>query len=1173
VKRFALLCTCAAIAPIAVATIGTTAAVAQQITTSIQGRVTNESGAAIVGATVTVTDTRTGATQTMKTDSTGSFAAPNLTTGGPYTVTAVAEGRQGQTVNDITTTLQGPTQLTFALSATPAAAPGAAPVEEGTIVVTAARVRATQLAVGPGTSFGTQVMQSAPTFNRDIRDVIKMDPRVSLDREDAATNGSGQDRISCLGGNDRSNTFTIDGIPQSDVYGLNDTGFSSRSSTPIPYDAVRETQVQFAPFDVEYGGFQGCAINVVTKSGSNRFHGSAFYEFSNNSMRGDKVGNRDVAPIEPDKRWGVSLGGPIIKDHLFFFGAYEHQKAGQSQDEGPTGAGFANEVPGISVDQFNEISQVLHDVYGVDTGPLVHSRPYENERLFGRVDWQITDAHRLEVTYQRLKESTLKSDDLFTGSSPNMVGENTFFLSGTDSKYVSARLYSNWTDRFSTELRYAHSDVQDIQDPFGGGEAQSGNPIPRIIVGIDNPPLGSSSSSQFPPDATVLGGPGISRSANDLKTKLDLFRGLAKYEIANHHLKVGIDVNRAQIFNLFVSNATGTLVFRNLTDLKNGILSNGSGTSTFPNNVVGGVAAGAFGNFTESGDVNDAAAQFTRTIYSPYVQDEWAVNDDLKLVGGVRVDAFSGGHPTLNPKFEQRYGFANDTGFSDIDPLVLPRLGFTYQVPEFSFFRRGRLQGGVGIFSGGDPIVWFANAFQNDGNTFAQGKTSDSTCPAGPIDVVVNGVFTGVPECIKDSAAALAAQGNGFTQAIDPDIKMPTVWRANIGYQANMEFGASPWGRGWQLNLDYIFSLYRNPFTIIDLTAVPDIRKGLNGFSIDGRPIYATIDPLLCGAKLEGITPTPIYSGVTAACYTSAREQEYVLTNAGSYRSHVASIVLSKNFDAGIFTPGGSSYFTLGYAYTNAHDRRNMFSSTASSNYGSTAAFDRQDPDPSRGFYESRHNVSLSGNIREKFFGDNATSLGFTMVARSGRPYSLTFSGSGTFNDGSAGSNNTLLYIPTGIDDPNISPQSNMDAVHQLAMWARGHQCARCYLGQSIARNTCSNDWYYDLDLRLAQEFPGPGRLFGSPMGMRDKITVYAMFDNFLNFFNKDWNVQHRRNFVGLQDIAQSSGVDAQGRYIITGASGTIPSPTTGLTPYQSAEFINVSGSVWRIKVGINYDF
>ena len=139
-----------------------------------------------------------------------------------------------------------------------------------------------------------------------------MDPRVSLDREDVGTGGSGADRISCLGGNDRGNTFTVDGISQGDIYGLNDTGFSSRSSTPVPYDAVRETQVQFAPFDVEYGQFTGCAINVVTKSGTNRFHGDAFYEYSSNGLRGDEVDGDDVGPIEPDKSWGVAPGRPDL---------------------------------------------------------------------------------------------------------------------------------------------------------------------------------------------------------------------------------------------------------------------------------------------------------------------------------------------------------------------------------------------------------------------------------------------------------------------------------------------------------------------------------------------------------------------------------------------------------------------------------------------------------------------------------------------------------------------------------------------------------------------------------------------------------------------------------------------------------------------------------------------
>ena len=261
-------------------------------------------------------------------------------------------------------------------------------------------------------------MESAPSYNRDVRDIIRIDPRVSLDREDTATGGSGVDRISCLGSNDRGNAFTVDGIPQGDIYGLNDTGFSSRSSTPVPYDAVRETQVQFAPYDVEYGNFTGCAINVVTKSGSNRFHGGAFYEFSSKTWRGDELPGRPVGGVDDDKRWGVNFGGPIIKDRLFFFGAYENQKGGFAQDEGPDGGDFANPISGISVDQFNAISEVLRDVYGIDTGPLVTIRPFSNERYFGRLDWQITDDHRLEATYQRLEESTIRSDEFFTGSSP-----------------------------------------------------------------------------------------------------------------------------------------------------------------------------------------------------------------------------------------------------------------------------------------------------------------------------------------------------------------------------------------------------------------------------------------------------------------------------------------------------------------------------------------------------------------------------------------------------------------------------------------------------------------------------------------------------------------------------------------------------------------------------------
>ena len=1140
----------ASAAALSLASVVSTPVHAQQITTGIEGTVVDDSGAAVVGAEVVVTDTRTGSTRTLNTDATGGFSASNLVTGGPYTVAVNAAGFEGQSLQDINTSLQGATSLNFTLSS------GA-----GEIVVTGSRVRVTQLAVGPGQSFTAEVLENAPSFNRDIRDIIRLDPRVSLDRDDS---GSGVDRISCLGGNDRGNAFTVDGIGQGDVYGLNDTGFSSRSSTPLPYDAIRETQVQFAPFDVDYGNFTGCAINVVTKSGTNDYQFGAFFEYSNSDLRGDSVKGRPVAAIQPERRYGAYLGGPVIKDRLFLFGAYEHQEAGQSQDDGPTGAGFANPQTGISVDQFNAISAVLNSVYGVETGPLVTNRPFTNDRYFVRGDLQITDDHRFEATFQRLEESTTRADDLFTGNSPQAVGLNTFYLSGTTSNYYSGRLYSQWTDNFSTELRYSRSEVQDLQNPIGGGEAQSGSPIPRFIVGIDNP---ISVSNPTGIDGSVLAGPGANRSANDLKTEIDQYRAVMKLNAGDHTLKVGAELNRANLLNLFVNNATGTLVFRNIADLQQGLLSPGLGnnqTSTTPVNVVGGQTEGAFGNVTATGNISSAAAQFTRNLWSIFAQDEWQVTDALSAVGGVRIDWYSGGKPEYNPVFQQRYGISNAIGFGNLAPIVMPRLALTYDISDFSVFSRSQLRAGVGIFSGGDPLVWFGNAFQNDGAVFALGSTQAVGCPAGQIDVVTNGQFTGVPTCFSAAASATAAQGQGFVQSIDPDIKIPSVLRINVGFSSELNFASTGFFSGWNVNLDYIYSKYRDPYTIVDLTQVPDPRGGVRpAFAIDGRPMYTTINPLNpgCTARLTDITPTPIYNGVTPACFTTAREDELMLSNAGSFRSHSASALLSKNFESGLFTEGGSTFFSLGYAYSDSQDRRNMYNSTATSNYDLSAAFDRQNPSASRGFFNSRHNISGSVSFDETFFGDFSTRFGITAVARSGRPYSLTFTGTGVFGDNASGADNALIYLPTGVTDPNISPTSNMVAVQTLADFASNLGCAKKFIGRTVERNTCSNDWYYDVDLSFSQELPGPGRFFGR----EDKIKLYATVDNFLNLLDENWNVQRRRDFAGRQDLATSTGVDSAGRYIITSAAG--------LGTFDADNGINVSSSVWRLKVGISYDF
>lgn len=1137
----------ASVAAISIAATFAAPAHAQQITTGIEGKVQADDGSAVGGATVVITDTRTGAMRTLTTDADGSFGADSLTTGGPYTVEVNADGFEGQSLSDIQTTLQGNTSLTFSLAS-----------GTGEIVVTAARVRVAQLAVGPGISFSSEVLETAPSFNRDIRDVLRMDPRVSLDRDDG---GSGQDRISCLGGNDRGNAFTVDGIGQGDIYGLNDTGFSSRSSGPIPFDAIRETQVQFAPFDVSFGQFTGCSINAVTKSGTNDYKFGGFFEYSDNGLRGDRVRNIAIPGIEPDKRWGGYFGGPIFKDRLFIFGAYEHQEAGRSQDNGPAGAGFPNFTPGVTLAQFTQISDVIKRVYGIDTGPIVTNLPFKNDRYFVRADWQITDDHRLEGTFQRIEEAETRQDDLaITGTFGNtIVGANTFYLQGTTSDYYSGRLYSQWNDQFSTELRYSRSEIIDVQNPIGGGEAQSAKPIPRIVVGIDNPGT--------IPDGAVQAGPGFSRGANDLRTFVDQYIAVARIDLGRHKLKVGFELNSVDLFNLFVQNATGTLNFRNIADLEQGLLSPGTGnfnTTSSAANLVSGAVEGAYGNFSSTGDVNAAAAAFKRHIYTIYAQDEWEVTDQLKAVMGVRVDWYDGDKPRHNPEFARRYGFTNAIAFSDLAPAVMPRLALTYDMDDFAVFRRPVLKGGVGVFSGGDPLVWFSNAFQNDGRGFAQGTSQGGTCPTtGQIDVVVGGQFTGVPTCIRQTGIDQAARGLGDAQSTSPNIKQPTVLRANIGFETGLDFADSGFFSGWQLNLDYIYSKYRNPFGMVDLSQVPNPALGLNGRTVDGRPIYRAIDPTAvgCTAQLTGLTPAPVFSNVTAACFNTQRDDELQLTNTAGYESHIASLILQKRFDGGLITDGGNVDFSLGYAFTDAEDRRNMYNSTATSNFDRSAVFDIQDPAKSRGFFGSKHNITSRLSFREEFFEGYNTRLTFNFVARSGRPYSLTFGGLGVFADSVSGADNQLAYLPTGITDPNISPTSNMVAVQQMVDWAKTQPCAAKHIGKSIPRNTCENDWYFDVDLSFSQEIPGPASLFGG----KDKIRLYATMDNFLNLLDKNWNVQRRRNFSGQQNITTAANFDTLGRYVI--------SDFRGAAAIAADNGINISSSVWRMKVGVSYAF
>ncbi|MEO1729363.1 MAG: carboxypeptidase regulatory-like domain-containing protein [Pseudomonadota bacterium] len=1118
---------------------------AQSITSGVEGTVTDADGNVLPGATVLVTDSRTGSSKTAVSGGNGNFRISQLQPGGPYTITVTAPGFEGQTVENVFTNISSNSGFEFSLTATAAGA------EDQVIIVTGARARATQVAVGPGTAFDTQTLESFPSITRDVRDIIRIDPRVSIEANNDV------DRISCLGGNDRSNVFTVDGIVQADVFGLNGTPFAARNSLPLPFDAIEQISVEFAPFDVEYSEFTGCLVNAVTKAGSNRFSGSAFITYFDDGLFASEIDGSPLNASE-EKRWGATLSGPIIPDRLFFSFGYEETDLSQGNNFGPAGGGFTNEANFATIDQFNEFAQIARDVYGQDPGEYPTTLAEGNVRYFGRLDAIINQDHRIEATYQRLEETNIESDF----GSQEIGGINSFEDEGTISDYYSVRLYSDWSDTVSTELRLSRAEVGDVQGPVGFGEAQSEDPTVRLVVGAE--PV----AGQTTENGRFATGPGIFRSANQLDTKIDQLRFQMNVDAGNgHFLKFGTEINDLEVFNLFAINATGTIFFQNFDDFREGLVAGGGFSSVFSDadDLVNGDVGGATQAVAQGGDINNAAARFSRRIYSVYAQDEWEATDQLSINAGLRVQLYDGDAPQFNPNFQDRYGFSNAVSFGLLDPVLLPRLSGTYSFDNEGFFSDSSILAGVGIFSGGDPVVYYSNAFSNNGFSTANGDTFDCATadlpidPAtGQIDVVTNGTFTGIPACALASGQADAEAGLADVQSTDPNINVPTVIRANLSFSTT--FGAdSGFFSNWGLNLDYIYSRFNDPLNFVDLSQAPDVRTN-GGFTVDGRPIYQAVDATQAGCNAvlqgEGGTP-PVYTGLTAECFGTRRDDNIQLTNGRSSDSHVVSIALNKQFQSGLLTSGGSTRINLGYAYTDSSNARNNQSSTATSSYDVTAAFDRQDPAVSTATTETRHNFTAAVNFREEFFDGFDTSLGIFFRAREGRPYSLTFDGGGVFNDSSSGSDNALLYVPTGVDDPNVSPSSDPQAVQDVIDYVDASGCSYTP-GATIQRNTCRNDWHYDMDLRISQELPFIGSVTGL---VEDRVELFADFANFLNLIDGSANIlRSRGGFNGLVDVADGD-VDDEGRYIID-----------GFNP-DDQNNIAINSSAWRIQIGARYEF
>jgi outer membrane receptor for ferrienterochelin and colicin len=1020
------------------------AAMAQETSTSLRVNVTNSDGTPLAGASVLVTDTRNGATRNLTTSETGTVLALGMRIGGPYTVAVTAENAAGITVSEIMLNLGDTYILPLAL--------GGATMEE--VIVTAQQVSTMQLALGPSTTFGLEQMQDMPAINRDLRDIVRADPRLYLDP--AFASGA----ISCAGANPRFNSLTVDGVRMNDNFGLNSNGYPTPFQ-PFSYDSIQEVAVELAPFDVIYGGFTACNINAVTKSGENEFHGSAFYDYTDDGMGGDSLEGDDLILSSFDEqRYGVTFGGPIIKDKLFFFLAYEKLEGFDKYERGPAGSGRAVEVQGVSQEQIDEIYDIARNIYDYDPGGFPGAIPIEDEKYTIKLDWNINEYHRMALTHNYNDGANISESDR---DSDELEFHYHYYERGAELTATTAALFSNWTDRFSTEFRVSYSELINRQITIGPKE------FGEVQIRTYNDHDGDGNLSR----ATIYLGADDSRQANKLNYDTTNWKLAGNYALDNHLLTFGYELDQINMFNLFLPHIqTENRFDEGCRDTNpNGCIDD------FRLGLVNDIYYGA----TPSFDPNDAAVPWGYDINTLYFQDEFSVFDgDVTIVAGLRYDWYtSSDAPNVNQNYIDRYGFSNATTFDGVD-LIQPRLGFSWEATD-----RVTVRGGIGLYSGGNPNVWLSNAFSNDGVTALQLRES-SVIERGAgwgkgfslFEIPISGDGRPIWNNPQDFIDAVAtASSDSSVNATDPNFEPPSNWKFALGATWDMDWGKL--GDGYILNADFLYTkgqdsanIVRNGAELLDETAP------------DGRPLY--FDPR---------------AGFPSFCFCS----DFLLTNVKGSDSESLSLSLAidKSHDNGWD-------WSVGYAYTDAEEVNPMTSSVAFSNFVFNSVSDFNDPGLATANYVVPHRITFRASYEANWWKDNRSKFSVFGSANEGRPYSYVFSnGDEYFGDWLGGRH--LVYVPTGIDDPLVTFLPGFETDDFFA-FVNSSGLSK-YAGQIAPRNAFNSGWWTHLDFRFEQEFPG--------FSEDHRFSGFVVIKNLCNLINDDWCVLKEVGFPRRQSVVE----------------------------------------------------
>ena len=719
----------------------TSAVFGQGVTTSaINGFITDKSGTPVSGATVTVTHVPSGSRSTAVTRSSGQYSITGLRVGGPYTVSVSSPGNQPASQGEVYLALDHPQSVDLTVS-------------NEVVVLEAFKVQASKETtfdsnkMGAASTFDRDQIAQIPTIRRDVQDVVNMDTRAAL----TINTSTGEFSVSAQGQNSRFNSFLIDGQQANDPFGLNANGFASLRS-PVPLAAIAAMTIDLSPYDVTRSGFTGALINAVTKSGTNEFHGSVYTYYTGSSLRAKNPGQGPTDPnrgtITPlqEHTYGLTFGGPLIKDKLFFFGAYEtYWKNGVSFSPvqfQPNAADVATIAAAARA-------------YGIDPGTLAGGLVQSKQKTYlAKIDYNINSEQRASLTYRRTDSS---APNFSNGSTFTQFSSNAYQANRINDN-LSFLLNSTWTTDLRTELGLAAQKYNGTAKPY---TALSPAVYINGVVGTN-----------LVTGATVANGSldigtNPSYQHNALTTKGYNGHLYADYTpFSQHEFKVGADFDKEIYKDLFIQYYTGLYAFASPAAFVAGT----------PNYI-------RYQQPLAGYTANDADYFYSFTDYGLLVQDTWKPNANLTIVGGVRMDYPSfPTAPIYLPAFQAAFGIPNNsTGTGNA--TWAPRFGFNYRLPTKLQIQ---MRGGIGLFQGTNPAVWVGNSYGTTGllNSVIVGSSTSSTtnpplaAPYTPFNPSPGYVQTLPPPATPTPNIALT----------DPNFRTPTSWKSNLAFDTKL-----PW--------------------------------------------------------------------------------------------------------------------------------------------------------------------------------------------------------------------------------------------------------------------------------------------------------------------------------------------------------------------------------------------